>query len=146
MGRRSASGSARVRSATRSVALGLCAAVALVACSDDGGDQEAFCAAATDRTRFESTFEGLDPADVDEAISMFQEARESEQELRSTAPEAVRADIDVLIKYLDDLVDGLETTDTPDGERPPIYDELQSRSDQVEAASARLRLYVETNC
>lgn len=146
MARRTASGSARVGSATRSVALGLCATVALLACSDDSGDQEAFCAAATDRTRFESTFEGLDPADVDEAITMFRDARESEEELRSTAPEAVRADIDVLIAYLDDLVEGLETTATADGERPPIYDELQSRSDQVEAASARLQLYVETNC
>lgn len=149
MARRTGSRSApSPRALTRSVAVVLCAVVALGACSDDdgGGDQEAFCAAATDRDRYGSTFEGLDPTDVDEAVTMFREAREAEEELRSTAPEAVRADIDVLITYLDDLIEGLETTDTPDGERPPVYDELQSRSDQVQAASTRLQLYVETNC
>ena len=122
------------------------AAVTLGACSDDGGDQEAFCASATDQARFESTFEGLDPADVDAALTMFGEAREAEEELRDTAPEAVRADLDVLISYLDDLIEGLQSTGASEEGRPAIYDELQSRSDQVEAASTRLQLYVETNC
>ena len=124
----------------------LAATLVLGACSDDGGDQEAFCETATDTARFESTFDGMDPTDVDVAVTMFRDARDAEEQLRSTAPAAVRADIDVLISYLDDLLDGLESADASEGGRPAIYDELQPRTDQVEAASSRLQLYVETNC
>lgn len=120
----------------------------LGACSSDegSGDPEAFCAEATEAAQLEELFADLDPTDVDAALATFTEARETEAELRSLAPEAVRSDVDILVDFLDDLIEGLETEVVSDGERPSVYDDLQPRFDQIEAASATLERYVETNC
>lgn len=122
-------------------------ALVVAGCStSDDGDLEAFCAAASDTERFQTVFDDLDPTDVDAAIAAFEEARATENELRSSAPEAVRADVDVLIRFFDDLIDGLEAADPDSTGRPAVYDELRPRFDQVEAASDRIELYVSTNC
>ena len=132
-------------------ALALAGAVAVSvsvgACSDDDApDPMAFCEAATETERFATMFDGLDPADVEGAIETFSAARETEEELRSLAPEAVQSDIGVIIRFLDDVLEGLRSPEATAGERPPIYDELRPRFDQVEAASDRIELYVSTNC
>ena len=121
------------------------AVATMVGCSDDSGDLEAFCAEVTDTERFEAVFEGLEPADVESASARFQEALTAEEQLREDAPEAVRPDIDVLVRFLEDVVEGLEA-EGETGRRPAVYDELRPRFDQVEAASARVATYVEANC
>jgi hypothetical protein len=130
-------------------AAALVAALALVACNDDAsaeGDPEAFCAAADDHQEYDAVFEGLDPNDVTSATATFEEALETERGLRADAPEAVRADIDVLVRFFEDLLEGLESEDPTSPDRPSVYDELRSRFDQVEAASARIENYVAANC
>ncbi len=118
-------------------------------CSDDdggGGDPQAFCDAAADSATFEAVFADFDPTDVDSAITKIRTARDAEEDLRSVAPEAVQADVDLLVRYLEDLLEGLESPEATADDRPPVYDELRARADQVDAASARIDLYVSTNC
>jgi hypothetical protein len=136
-----------VRSRLQRAAAAASLATLLVAgCSDDDGDLEAFCAAATDTAGFDDLFEDLEPRDVEEATATFRAALETEEALRADAPDAVRPDIDVLVRFFDDLVEGLEQVEPGSDERPAVYDELRSRFDQVEAASTRITTYVETNC
>lgn len=119
----------------------------LAACSDDGADPEAFCARSLDTSEFAAIFdENFDPENVTEALAAFVEARDEEQALRDLAPEAVRSDIDVLIDYLDQLIEGLEAVDPDSTERPPVYDELRGRVDEVNAASGRIDQYVTATC
>lgn len=117
------------------------------ACSDDAGDLAAFCDAVGDRERFEAVFEGLDPEDVEAARSSFERARAEQRKLRDLAPDAARADVDVVLSFVDDLLAGLEP-DAPVDEqgRPSIYQSMRPRFDEVEAAGDRLRVYVESNC
>lgn len=123
------------------------ATVSLVACSDDGGDAASFCERSAQASEFADTFgDGFDPTDTTGALEAFIEAREEEQALRNSAPEAIRADFDVLIDYLDQLIAGLESVDPDSTERPPIYDELRGRNDEISAASGRIEQYVRTNC
>jgi hypothetical protein len=122
------------------------AAAGLGGCSDDDGDLAAFCAAATDTTRFRTLFDDLEPGDVTGSLATFQAAHDAEERLRDDAPEAVRPDIDVLARFFADLVAGLEAADPASGERPEIYDQLRPRFDQVEAASGRIGRYVDANC
>lgn len=124
----------------------VCIAVSLVACRDGGGDQDAFCAAATDTASFEAIFEGFEPDDVPAAREAFRQARDAEIELRRDAPEEIRSDIDLLVQFLDDLVEGLEDVDPQATGRPAVYDEMRTRFDQVEAASKRIEDYVAANC
>ena len=130
----------------KAAAASLAVALGLAGCSDDDGDLAAFCAAATDTASFDGLFADLEPRDVDEAIITFRAALDTEEALRADAPDAVRADIDVLGRFFEDLVDGLEQVEPGSDERPAIYDEIRTRFDQVEAASTRIRTYVETNC
>ena len=121
--------------------------MSLASCSGSAsGDPKSFCQAATDTARFSTIFDNLDPTNVDAALTAFQSARQTELELRADAPAAVRADVDVLIDFFDDLIRGLEAANRTNVERPKIYDELRPRFDQVEAASNRIELYVKTNC
>ncbi len=122
-------------------------AAALAGCGGgSSGDPEAFCRAATDTERFSTIFDQLDPTNVDAALPAFQTARTQEEELRADAPAAVRSDIDLLIGFFDDLIAGLQDADRTQVERPAIYDELRPRFDQVQAASNRIKLYVDSNC
>ena len=125
----------------------LVVAVALTAaCGDSDGDLEAFCTAANQTDAHQTLFAELEPADVDAALATFREALSAEERLQDDAPDAVRSDIDVLVRFLEDVVDGLESVDPQSEERPAVYDELRPRFDQVEAASARVATYVEANC
>lgn len=128
------------------LAVAACVAVLLLACSDDEGGREAFCRAASDTASFEAIFEDFDPDDVPGAIEAFRQARDAEIELRRDAPEEIRSDIDLLVQFLDDLVEGLEEVDPEAEGRPPVYDEMRTRFDQVEAASKRIEDYVTANC
>lgn len=122
-------------------------AVGGAACSDDGSDQAAFCARSLDTSNFADTFaDDFDATDVPAALAAFQTARDELQALRDLAPEAVRADIDVLLDYLDQLIAGLEAADPESDKRPAVYDELRGRADEVEAASGRIEQYVAANC
>jgi hypothetical protein len=137
-----------VRLGVRAVAA-LLAVTLLAACNDDNaaeGDPEAFCAAADDHLEYEAVFEDLDPNDVTSATATFEVALQTERDLRADAPEAVRADIDILVRFFEDLLDGLEAEDPTSPDRPSVYDELRSRFDQVEAASDRIDNYVAANC
>lgn len=132
---------------TRALLVGLALVVApLAACGDDSDDQSAFCDAASDTESFEAIFADFDPTDTDSAIAAFRKARDTEIELRRDAPDAIRADIDLLVQFLDDLVEGLEAVDTTATERPAIYDEISTEFDQIEAASGRIETYVKANC
>lgn len=132
---------------TRALLVGLALVVApLAACGDDADDQSAFCDAASDTESFEAIFADFDPTDTDSAIAAFRKARDTEIELRRDAPDAIRADIDLLVQFLDDLVEGLEAVDTTATERPAIYDEISTEFDQIEAASGRIETYVKANC
>jgi len=125
------------------------AGVLLGACSEDGseGDLAAFCDAAADQQRFETVFDTLDPTDVEGALATFRQARTTQASLRDLAPAAARADIDIVLGFVDDLIDGLEPAQRePAVERPDVYTSLRPRFDEVEAAGDRLRVYVETNC
>ena len=119
---------------------------ALTACGGDSDGQSAFCDAASDTESFEAIFADFDPADTESAIAAFRKARDTEIELRRDAPDAIRADIDLLVQFLDDLVEGLEAVDTTATERPAIYDEISTDFDQIEAASGRIETYVKANC
>lgn len=116
------------------------------ACSDDPGDTEAFCAAAGDRASFEAMFDDFDPTDVDSAVSTIHEAQDAQADLAEAAPEAVQSDVDLLVRFLDDLAEGLEASRASADVRPSVFEELRPRFDQVEAASERIELYVSTNC
>jgi hypothetical protein len=131
---------------TTLVAVVVVLAALTTACRDDGADTAAFCAAAADSQRFGATFDGLDPTDVDAALVAYESARRTEMELRAVAPDAVRADVDVLVGFFEDLIAGLRTADPASVRRPSVYADLRPRYDQVEAASERITLYVETNC
>jgi hypothetical protein len=117
-------------------------------CSDDDpGDLAAFCAAVADQDRFEAVFDELDPADVDGARTAFERARAEQAELRDLAPEAARGDVEVVISFVDDLIEGLEPRSSVDElGRPRVYQSLRPRFDEVEAAGDRLGVYVESNC
>ena len=130
-------------------AAALLAVATLVACNDDRsaeGDPEAFCAAADDHHEYEAVFEDLDPNDITSATATFEVALQTERDLRADAPEAVRADVDILVRFFEDLLEGLEAEDPTSPDRPSVYDELRSRFDQVEAASDRIENYVAANC
>ena len=116
------------------------------ACGGGDGDLEAFCTAAKQTDAHGTLFADLEPTDVDAALATFREALAAEERLQDDAPDAVRSDIDVLVRFLDDVVEGLEAVDPQDDGRPAVYDELRPRFDQVEAASARVATYVEANC
>lgn len=132
---------------TRALLIGLALVVSpLAACGDDSDDQSAFCDAASDTESFEAIFADFDPTDTESAIAAFRKARDTEIELRRDAPDAIRADIDLLVQFLDDLVEGLESVDTTANERPAIYDEISTDFDQIEAASGRIETYVKANC
>ncbi|WP_436792794.1 hypothetical protein [Actinospongicola halichondriae] len=118
----------------------------MAACGGDDDPQMAFCDAASDTDSFEAIFADFDPADTDAALEAFRTARDTEIDLRRDAPEAVRADIDLLVQFLDDLVEGLEDLDTSSTGRPAIYDEISTEFDQIEAASGRIETYVKANC
>lgn len=145
-----------VRGRCRAAVIVVCfvAVAAFTACGDsdeDRADPTAFCAAATDVDRLEDLFAELDLTDLDRSIVAFSEARDIERDLRRTAPDAVRSDLEILVTFFEDLVEGLETTDTSTdvgGEpgNPPIYEELRPRFAQIGAASDRVELYVTTNC
>lgn len=129
----------------------LVATLALVggACGDDegGGNLTAFCEAAADTQRFETVFDDLDPTNVEAARETFRTARDAQDGLRDLAPEAARADIDVVIAFVDDLVAGLQPgRDVDEHGRPSVYQALRPRFDEVEAAGDRLGIYVESNC
>ncbi len=131
----------------RAVAVAVaCGLASLAACGDDADPQARFCAAASDTESFEAIFSDFDPADNDAALDAFRTARETEIGLRRDAPDAVRADIDLLVQFLDDLVEGLEDLDTSSTGRPAIYDEISTEFDQIEAASGRIETYVRANC
>jgi len=117
-------------------------------CGDDGsGDLEAFCAAAADRERFEAVFDDLDPTDVDAARATFEQARAEQEALRDLAPDAAREDVEVVLAFVEDLIDGLEPGGGRDERgRPSVYQSLRPRFDEVEAAGERLQTYVETSC
>ncbi len=115
-------------------------------CSDEPDAQEAFCEDAREATSLSSVFEDFDPDDVPSATEAFRNARDAEIELRRDAPEAVRADIDLLVQFLDDLVEGLERADPESGQRPAVYEEMRTEFDRVEAASERIEDYVSANC
>lgn len=133
----------RARTVTTAVAL---VSTLLLGCGGDDDPQTAFCDAASDTESFEAIFEDFDPADVPSAVEAFRTARDTEIALRRDAPEAVRADIDLLVQFLDDLVDGLEAIDPETTTRPAIYDEISTDFDRVEAASERIETYVTANC
>ena len=124
----------------------LAVATGIAACSDDPGDTEAFCAAASDRAAFESMFDDFDPDEVGSAVATIRTAQDAQADLAEAAPEAVQADVDVLVRFLEDLAEGLESSQVSAGDRPSVFDELRPRFDQVEAASDRIELYVNTNC
>lgn len=132
------------------VVVAVVVAVATTGCgllgSDSDGNRAAFCTSAEDIERFRETFADFDPLDVPDALSTFRQAREEEAALRELAPSAIRADLDTIIAYLDDLIEGLETVDPASNGRPPVYDEVRTRSAEIEAASARVEQYVKTNC
>lgn len=132
---------------TRAVLIGIALVAApLAGCSGDADDQSAFCRAASDTASFEAIFADFDPTDTESAIAAFRAARDTEIDLRRDAPDAIRADIDLLVQFLDDLVEGLEAVDTTATERPAIYDEISQEVDQIEAASGRIETYVKANC
>ncbi len=133
----------RVRATAIALACGL---LIVTACGGDDDPQATFCDAASDTASFEAIFADFDPADTDAALEAFRTARETEIDLRRDAPEAVRADIDLLVQFLDDLVEGLQDLDTSSTGRPAIYDEISTDFDQIEAASARIETYVTANC
>ena len=114
---------------------------------DEGGNLAAFCEAAQDTQRFETVFDDLDPTNVEAAEATFRTARDAQAALRDLAPEAARADIEVVIVFVDDLIAGLQPGGAVDDQgRPNVYQSLRPRFDEVEAAGDRLRVYVESNC
>ena len=132
---------ARLGGAALVVALAL-----TTACGDGDGDLESFCAAANETDAHRALFADLEPADVDAALATFREALAAEERLQEDAPDAIRSDIDVLVRFLEDVVEGLESLGPDAEDRPAVYDELRPRFDQVEAASARVATYVAANC
>lgn len=112
----------------------------------DGTDLEAFCARAADTGAFEAAFADLDPTQIDETVETFTAAREAQRELRGDAPAQVRRDLDVLIGFVDDLVERLEAVDRERGDARAVYEDLASRFDAVESASDRLALFVRVEC
>ena len=119
----------------------LTAATTVSACSDDAD----FCSLATDQ-QVADTLTEFNPDDIPGTLITLRDARDQEATLRDAAPDAIRADIDLLVSYLDDLIDGLEDVDPNSEDRPQIFDELRPRNESINAASARIETYVIANC
>lgn len=128
-------------------ALALAGALASAGCRGGAeGDLAAFCDLATDQAQLGNVFEDLHPDDVEPALETFRSVRETQDRLRDLAPEAARADVEIVLSFVDSVVEGLEASDPASPDPPDVYAELRPRFDEVEAASRRLTTYVDSNC
>lgn len=124
----------------------LCVA-ALVACSDDGGSAEELCAAVREQPGLTSAFAGFDPTDTEQALEQLRAARVTLGELRRAAPSEVRDDLTVEIRYLQDLVRGLETVDGSDtAETVALVQQITNEHPGVTDAAANLAAFAAESC
>jgi hypothetical protein len=131
----------------RAIAALVVLAAALVACADDGGDLDAFCAQARDTGQLDEVFDTYDPSDVEGTAAQFTTALEAYQSLRSDAPADARDDLDVLIEFTTEFRDSLLTGDPSDpGTTTQVGLDLEERFAEVDAATNELEVFVATSC
>ena len=119
-------------------------AALLLACGDDGGSEEAFCATAR---RFAednpaTVFDRYDPADPTAAAALLREAGAELQAWADEAPGDIDDDVEVIARTAEDLAVAFESP-APSPERAA---ELEAQFTAVEAASARVTGYARERC
>jgi ABC-type amino acid transport substrate-binding protein len=127
--------------------LALALGCSLAACGGDdsssGGSVEGWCAL---EGKFdENPFEAVDPTDVDGFRTAIEEFQGSFGELRSSAPEEIKGDVDTVLTAFDGLVDALEEADYDFLKVDPAA--LESLGgEEINAASERVSEFTDANC
>lgn len=134
------------RGVRRGVIVGVCVLAALSpACSDDGGDVDAFCATArrftTDNPA--AAFSRIDPADPTGTSSALEAAADALEAWAADAPGEVRDDVDALARAAADLAVAFEPDDGDTVEDDPI---ASVDTAAVEEASGRVLAFTAERC
>ena len=123
------------------------AVIVLAACTDEGGNAEALCAAVAESDGLTATFQGFDPTDPEAALERLRPARVTLGELLDEAPDEVRDDLQVEVDYVQALIDALEGVAPGDATQSAL--QVQSVTDahpDVEEAAANLTAFAEREC
>ncbi len=120
------------------------AVIVLVACSDDGGSVEAFCATAR---RFAednpaTVFDRYDPADPAGAADLLRAAGRDLRAWSDEAPGQIDDDVESIADAADELAAAFEAP-SPSPDRRA---ELAERFTEVEEASGRVTSYAREQC
>jgi hypothetical protein len=116
----------------------------LVAC---GGDDEAdaFCDRATEVEEAGTALQGLNPQDVEGAKSALADANAKVQEAAAAAPDEIRADVDRVASFIDDLSNQLQDVQQPQ-DFLQIAEDLQANVQELQEASDNVDAYIQDNC
>ena len=128
-------------------AMGVLAALALVACAEEEGSSDELCSAVAETGDLAATFRGFDPTDPEAALDRLRSARVALGDLHDVAPEEVRDDLEVEIDYVQALIDALE--EVPPGDATESALQIQSVTDDhpgVDEASANLAAFADEEC
>jgi hypothetical protein len=123
------------------------AASPLAACTKDHGSAEKLCAALKGGS-FASVFNGFDPADPAKALDQLRTARVDLGELKDQAPKAQRADLQIEIDYVQDLVDAVAPLGD-DADVTQVAAAIQTTTKahpDVDKAAARLAAFQKASC
>ncbi len=126
----------------------LAGALALTACTDDGGGSAAeLCAAIGDGQALSRVFEAFDPTDTDRALDQLRTARVRLGELHDLAPSEVQGALTTEIQYVQALIDGLEAAPADDpAAAVAAVNGLDEQRAAVEQANAELEAFEEREC
>ncbi len=121
---------------------------ALVAgCSEDEGSAEELCATLREQPALESLFAELDPTDVEQALDLFRQGRDSLEELRDVAPSEVRDELTIELDYLEALVEAMEPmVGRDDADIVAALQEVNEEHPDVQAAAQTLEEYEAETC
>ena len=115
-------------------------------CSDDGGSEEALCAALPDTPDLASVVADLDSAEPDELESRLSSAAEQFRDLKGAAPDEIQGDVEQVSDAVEEILDVVQ--DHLD-DREALRTELASRKAElldVGPAAQRLVDYARETC
>lgn len=122
-------------------------AVWAVGCS--GGSESGhgpFCNLARDGDLVDDVASRIDPVDVERTRAAFDDMASHQRELLEVAPEELRADLERVVAFTEEVVAGLSAVSPLDRGRPAVFDRLQPEYPAVAEASTRLAAWVDAEC
>ena len=128
------------------VLLALAATVG-AACTKDHGSAEELCAELKGGS-YASVFNGFDPADPAKALDQLRTARVTLGDLKDKAPKEQRADLQIEIDYVQDLIDVVAPLGD-DADVSQVAAAIQTTTKahpDVDKAAARLAAFQKTSC